>query len=119
MAQHDYVIDNASGAAVRADINSALQAVLTNNSGDAATLPATAAYMLWADTGNSPNLLKIRDSSDGAWIKICEIVSGGIGTIANGQFYIGDGTIAEPGLAFKDDTLFPYTTLFRSRKSVV
>jgi len=101
MAQHDYVIDNASGAAVRSDINSALQAVLTNNSGTAPS--TTAAYMLWADTGSSPNLLKIRDSSDGAWIKICEIVSGGIGTIANGQFYIGDGTIAAPGLAFKDD----------------
>ena len=101
MSQHDYVIDNASGAAVRSDINSALQAVLTNNSGTAPS--TTAAYMLWADTGSSPNLLKIRDSSDNAWIKICEIVSGGIGTIANGQFYIGDGTIAAPGLAFKDD----------------
>ena len=101
MAQHDYVIENASGAAVRSDINSALQAVLTNNSG---TAPGTtAAYMLWADTASSPNLLKIRDSADGAWIKICEIVSGGIGTIASGQFYVGDGTIAAPGLAFKDD----------------
>lgn len=101
MAQHDYVIENASGASVRLDINDALQAVLTNNSG---TAPGTtAAYMLWADTGSSPNLLKIRNSSDGAWIKICEIVSGGIGTIASGQFYIGDGTIAAPGLAFKDD----------------
>lgn len=101
MAQHDYVIDNASGAAVRSDINSALQAVLTNNSGTAPS--TTAAYMLWADTGSSPNLLKIRDSADGAWITICEIVSGGIGTLASGQFYIGDGTIAAPGLAFKDD----------------
>lgn len=101
MAQHDYVIDNASGAAVRSDINSVLQAVLTNNSGTAPS--TTAAYMLWADTGSSPNLLKIRDSADGAWITICEIVSGGIGTLASGQFYIGDGTIAAPGLAFKDD----------------
>ena len=32
MAQHDYVIDNGSGSAVLADINSALQAVLTLNS---------------------------------------------------------------------------------------
>lgn len=102
MAQHDYVIDNASGQAVRSDINNVLQAVLTNNSGTAPT--TTAAYMLWADTGSSPGLLKIRDSSNGAWIKICEIVSGGIGTIANGQVYIGDGTINAPGLAFKGDT---------------
>ena len=33
MAQHDYVIDNSTGANVRADINSALQAIVTNNSG--------------------------------------------------------------------------------------
>jgi hypothetical protein len=101
MAQHDFVIDNGSGQAVRLDINSVLQAILTNNSGTAPS--TTAAYMLWADTGSSPNLLKIRDSSDGAWITLCEIVSGGIGTLASGQFYIGDGTIAAPGLAFKDD----------------
>ena len=102
MAQHDYVIDNGSGQAVRLDINSVLQAVLTNNSGTAPS--TTAAYMLWADTGSSPNLLKIRDSSDGAWITLCEIVSGGIGTISSGQTFIGDGTNANPGLAFKDDT---------------
>lgn len=101
MAQHDYVIDNASGQAVRSDINNVLQAVLTNNSGTAPT--TTAAYMLWADTGSSPGLLKIRDSANGAWITLCEIVSGGIATIASGQFYIGDGTISAPGLAFKND----------------
>jgi len=36
---HDYVIDNAPGIAVRADINSSLQAIVTNNS--SATAPAT------------------------------------------------------------------------------
>ena len=108
MAQHDYVIDNASGAAVRADINLALKAILTTNSGpepntDTGTVDTPIAYMLWADTSVSPNLLKIRDSSNGAWITICEIASGGVGTLASGQVYIGDGTISEPGLAFKDD----------------
>ena len=108
MAQHDYVIDNASGAAVRADINLALKAILTTNSGaepDTSTtdgLDTPIAYMLWADDSN--NLLKIRDSSNNAWITICEIVSGGIGTLASGQFYVGDGTVDAPGLAFKDDT---------------
>ena len=74
MAQHDYVIDNASGAAARADINQALKAILTNNSGgteptsNTDTIDTPIAYMLWADTSVSPNLLKIIDSSNSAWI---------------------------------------------------
>lgn len=104
MAQHDYVIDNASGAAVRADINSVLQAVLTNNSGtDPSESGTTAAYMLWADTGSSPNLLKIRDNSDGAWITICEISSSGTGTMTGGQSFFSNGTQALPSITFKND----------------
>ena len=101
MAQHDYVIENASGAAVRSDINSALQAILTNNSG---TAPGTtAAYMLWADTSVSPNLLKIRNSSDGAWITICEIASSGTGTMTGGQSFFSNGTQSLPSITFKND----------------
>ena len=33
MSQHDYNIANAGGAAVRSDINDALQAIMTSNSG--------------------------------------------------------------------------------------
>ena len=36
MAQHDYVIDNSTGANVRADINNALLAISSNNSGSSA-----------------------------------------------------------------------------------
>jgi len=36
MAQHDYVIDNSTGANVRADINGVLQAIASNNSGSSA-----------------------------------------------------------------------------------
>jgi len=39
MATHDYIISNASGAAVRADLNNALAAIATNNS--SATEPTT------------------------------------------------------------------------------
>ena len=102
MSQHDYVVDNASGAAVRSDINSALQAILTNNSGDENNL-TTAAYMLWADTASSPNLLKIRDSSDGAWITICEIASSGTGTMTGGQSFFSNGTQNLPSITFKND----------------
>lgn len=66
-AQHDYVIDNAPGAAVRADINSSLQAIVTNNSG--ATEPATTyPNMWWYDTSTS--LLKRRNNADDAWITV-------------------------------------------------
>ena len=108
MAQHDYVIDNASGAAVRADINLALQAILTNNSGpepntDTATVDTPIAYMLWADTSVSPNLLKIRDSSNSAWITICEIASSGTGTMTGGQSFFSNGTQNLPSITFKND----------------
>jgi len=65
MAQHDYVIDNGSGAAVRADLNSVLSAVASTNSG--ATAPSTTfAHMLWMDTAN--NLLKKRNGANTGWV---------------------------------------------------
>ena len=49
MATHDYIIANASGAAVRSDLNNALAAIVSQNS--SATEPSTTyAYQLWADT---------------------------------------------------------------------
>jgi hypothetical protein len=58
------IVDNAVGATVRADINSALLALVGNNSG--ATAPATTyAYMLWYDTANT--ILKQRNSTNTAW----------------------------------------------------
>jgi len=67
MATHDYVIANGTGAAVRTDLNSALQAILTNNSGNSA--PATtAAGMFWWDSDDSK--LYVRNSADSAWILV-------------------------------------------------
>ena len=64
MAQHDYIIDNGSGSAVRADINTLLQAVVSQNSDD--TEPSTKyAFQLWADT--STNQLKLRNSGNTGW----------------------------------------------------
>jgi len=65
MAQHDYVIANASGATVRADINNMALAISSNNSGSSAP-STTYAYLWWIDTGN--NLLKLRNSANNAWI---------------------------------------------------
>jgi hypothetical protein len=65
MSQHDYVIDNQSAPAARADINAVLQAIATTNSG--ATAPVnTFANQIWYDT--AANQLKKRNEADSAWI---------------------------------------------------
>lgn len=67
MSQNDFSIANADGATVRADINSALQALATLSSG--ASAPSTTyAGMIWWDTTNS--LIKQRNSANTAWITI-------------------------------------------------
>ena len=98
MATHDYIIANASGAAVRADLNNALAAIVSNNSN--ATAPATTyAYQWWADT--TANQLKLRNSANDDWIVIQEL---------DGTMLMEDGTAASPGLSFASDT---DTGLFR------
>jgi hypothetical protein len=75
--QHDYVINNNTGLAVRTDINGVLSAIVTLNSG--ATSPATTyAHMFWVDTQN--NVLKIRNAANNAW------VSTGVSLTANNTF---------------------------------
>ena len=67
MSQHDMNLDNQAGAAFRADLNSALGALVTLSSG--ASAPAvTYANMLWADTFTG--FLKQRDNSNTAWISV-------------------------------------------------
>ena len=104
MATHDYVIDNASGSAVRTDLNNVLQAILTNNSSGSAP-STTAAYMLWADTSN--NILKMRNSADNAWIELFQL---------DGTLTLEDGSASTPALAFRDDL---NTGLFSSAADTV
>jgi len=82
MATHDYVIDNSTGANVRADINNVLQAILTNNS-NSSTPTTTEAYMWWADT--TANIFKIRNSANNAWINLFTL-AGGIDVDAASSF---------------------------------
>ena len=70
MATHDYDLANQSGASFRADLNNALQAILTNNS-SASAPSTTAAYMFWADT--TTGTLKIRNSSNNAWVELLQL----------------------------------------------
>jgi len=70
MSQHDHDIANASGAAVRSDLNLVLSAIVTQNSG--ANEPATTfPYMLWADT--SATKLRIRNGANNAWFEIGDL----------------------------------------------
>jgi len=91
MATHDYVIDNSTGANVRADINSVLQAILTNNSSSSAP-STTAAYMFWADT--TTGTLKIRNSSNNAWVELLQL---------DGTITLEDGSASAPALANRGD----------------
>ena len=72
MATHDYNIANQGFPAFRSDLNDALAAIVTNNSN--ATAPSTTfARMFWVDTSANPNILKMRNADDDAWITIMEI----------------------------------------------
>ncbi len=67
MSQNDFTIANQGFPAFRADLNSALQALASSNSG--ATAPSTTfANQLWYDTAN--NILYIRNEDNDAWIKL-------------------------------------------------
>ena len=76
MAQHDYSIANQSGLAFRQDLNNALAAIVSQNSG--ASEPSTLyAYQLWADT--TAGLLKQRNAANTAWVTIGTLGSTNLG----------------------------------------
>lgn len=73
MATHDYVIDNQSAAAFRADLNGALLAIVSQNS--SATEPATTyADMIWYDS--TANQIKKRNDADSDWITLGTVDEG-------------------------------------------
>ena len=91
MATHDYVLDNATGANFRADLNNALAAIVSNNS--SSSEPSTKyAYQWWADTNEG--VLKIRNSSNDGWVTLLQL---------DGTLTLEDGSASTPGLAFRDD----------------
>jgi hypothetical protein len=102
MPTHDYIIANGTGAAVRADINLALSAIVSLNS--SASEPGTMyAYQLWADT--AAGLLKIRNGANSAWITLRQL-DGDFSIVA-----VEDGLQATPSLTFTNDL---NTGVFRS-----
>lgn len=89
MSQNDMSVANGSGSTVRADINSALQALASQSSGSSAP-GTTYACQPWFDETN--NLLKMRDEANANWVTIASLVSttwvpysngAALGTLAN------------------------------------
>ena len=97
MSQHDYSIANGSGSSVRSDINDALGAIQSLNSGSSAP-STTVDYMLWLDTSN--NLLKMRNGSNNGWIEI------------------GSSNAANLGLALLAGATFTGEVVFNSTGSI-
>ena len=96
MAQHDYSIANQSGSSFRADLNNALSAVVSQNSGSAE--PTTKfAYQMWADT--TAGVMKLRNGANSAWITLYELD----GTFVTTDIKLGLGTAAAPSLTFTGD----------------
>lgn len=78
MSQHDFVLDNQSGSSFRGDINTALQALVSQSMGTAAP-SVTYAGQIWADTTN--NLLKQRDTTNTSWITLGALNTANLGLL--------------------------------------
>tara|TARA_Y100000401_G_scaffold102239_1_gene92384 strand:- start:282 stop:866 length:585 start_codon:yes stop_codon:yes gene_type:complete len=76
MAEHDFIIDNATGAAVRADINNVLQAIASNNSKSGA-LTTNYAFQWHVDT--SDGNLKIRNAANNGYVTVGLVASTNLG----------------------------------------
>lgn len=108
MSQHDYVIDNAAGATVRADFNNALGAIVTNNSGTSAP-STTYAYQWWVDTTNG--LLKQRNSTNSGWETVAKLPLRGLtpGTALTQNPYAINSTVTQAhGLGQEPDLITGY-----------
>jgi len=95
MAEHDFIIDNGTGSAVRADINNVLQAIASNNSKSGA-LTTNYAFQWHVDT--SDGNLKIRNAANNGYVTV--------GPVATTNFGLAPLT----GATFTGDVIHNYTT---------
>ena len=73
MSQHDFSIANQTASSARSDINNALQALASNNSGGSSP-STTYANMLWYNTNS--NTLYLRNEGNTAWIEVANVDQG-------------------------------------------
>lgn len=90
---HDYTISNASGSAVRNDLQDALRALNSANSNASAPTAQLTEFSPWGDTSN--HIFKRRNQANNDWISLRK---------ADGTVLIPDGSASAPGLAPVDDT---------------
>ena len=113
----NYTIENASGANVRTDLNNVFAAIQSSNSKSTDLVSSQCvAGMLFLNTSGS-KILKIRNSTNGAFTEIGSIDSANLGLLPRaggtmtGQLFIDDSSSAStPGLSFDTDS---DTGLFR------
>ena len=91
MSQNDFTIANQGFPAFRADLNSALQALASNNSGAAAP-STTFANMWWYDTSN--NILYIRNEDNDAWIQFATLDQANDLFVVTSSIDVGDNVKA-------------------------
>jgi hypothetical protein len=92
MSQNDFNLANQGFPSMRADINSALQALASNSSGD--TAPATPyANQFWYETDT--NTLYIRDEANTAWLALM-VIDGATGSPSfnSGNVGISSGNLS-------------------------
>jgi hypothetical protein len=94
MSQNDFTIANQSFPSFRSDLNSALQALASNNSGTSAP-STTFANMWWYDSTN--NILYIRNEDNDAWIKFAELDQTTDTFIVTSAIDVGDNVKAKFG----------------------
>ena len=93
MARHDYNLDNQSGSAFRGDLNNALSAIVTQNSGNGD--PANQFnYMSYAQNTGAEKDCVFQRADTTTFYKLYKI---------GGPHYFQDGTAADPSLTFNSD----------------
>lgn len=102
MPQHDYDLANQAGAAFRADLNSALAAIASQNSGATAPNPAFA-YQMWADT--TTGILKQRNAANSAWIDLLSL-TGSVTGAGRSLIQAADTAAQRTTLGIDEDGLF-------------
>ena len=76
MAEHDFIIDNGTGSAVRTDLNNVLQAIASNNS-KSGSLTTNYAYQWHVDT--SDGNLKIRNAANNGYVTVGPVATTNFG----------------------------------------